>query len=33
MVHLRRGEANVIGLNIGLLVAAAVTAWLATVWV
>jgi hypothetical protein len=33
VVHLRRGEAKVIGLNIGLLAAAAVTAWLATVWV
>jgi hypothetical protein len=32
VVHLRRGEANVIGLNIGLLVAAVVTAWLATAW-
>lgn len=31
-VHLRRGEANVIGLNIGLIVLAGVTAWLATTW-
>jgi hypothetical protein len=33
VVHLSRGEAKVIGLNIGLLVAAAVTVWLATIWV
>jgi hypothetical protein len=32
VVHLSRGEARVIGLNIGLLVTAAVVAWLATVW-
>jgi hypothetical protein len=31
-VHLSRGEAKVIGLNIALLVAAAVTAWLGTTW-
>ena len=31
-LHLRRGETRVIGLNIGLLVLAAVAAWLATVW-
>ncbi|MGX6606530.1 DoxX family protein [Micromonosporaceae bacterium Da 78-11] len=30
-VHLSRGEARLIGLNIGLLVTAAVTVWLATV--
>jgi phage-related minor tail protein len=33
VVHLSRGEAKLIGLNIALLVAAAVAAWLATVWV
>jgi hypothetical protein len=33
IVHLSRGEAGQIGLNIALLVAAAVTAWLATTWV
>jgi hypothetical protein len=33
VTHLLRGEARVIGLNIGLLVAAAVEVWLATVWV
>ncbi|WP_433040624.1 DoxX family protein [Dactylosporangium sp. CS-033363] len=32
VTHLRRGEARLIGLNIGLLLAAAVTVWLATVW-
>jgi hypothetical protein len=31
-VHLSRGEARLIGLNIGLLVAAAVTIWLTTTW-
>lgn len=31
-VHLRRGEARLIGLNVGLLVAAAVTVWLGTAW-
>ena len=31
-VHLSRGEARLIGLNIGLLVTAAVAAWLATTW-
>ena len=31
-VHLSRGEGRLIGLNIGLLVAAAATAWLATIW-
>ena len=31
-VHVSRGEARQIGLNIGLLVAAAVAAWLATTW-
>jgi hypothetical protein len=33
VVHLSRGEARLIGLNIGLLAAAAVTVWLATVWI
>ncbi|MFY1633970.1 DoxX family protein [Solwaraspora sp. WMMB335] len=33
VVHLSRGEARLIGLNIGLLVAAAVTAWLGTIWI
>ncbi len=32
VTHVSRGEYKVIGLNIGLLVAAAVTAWLGTVW-
>jgi len=32
VVHLSRGEARVIGLNIALLVLAAVAAWLATSW-
>ncbi|MBM2614384.1 DoxX family protein [Actinoplanes sp. LDG1-06] len=32
VVHVSRGETKVIGLNIGLLVLAAVAAWLATVW-
>jgi hypothetical protein len=32
ILHLSRGEANVIWLNIVLVVTAAVTAWLATVW-
>ncbi|MBW8481243.1 DoxX family protein [Actinomadura parmotrematis] len=31
-VHLSRGEARVIGLNIGLLAAAAAAAWLGTSW-
>jgi hypothetical protein len=31
-VHLSRGEARLIGLNIGLLAAAAVTVWLGTTW-
>ncbi|MGW1314385.1 DoxX family protein [Streptomyces sp. NPDC002426] len=31
-LHLSRGEARVTGLNVVLLVLAAVTAWLATVW-
>jgi hypothetical protein len=31
-VHLSRGEANLIGLNIGLLITAAATAWLGTTW-
>ena len=33
ILHVRRGEAKVIGLNIGLLAALGVTGWLATVWV
>jgi hypothetical protein len=32
VVHLSRGEARLIGLNIVLLVTAAVTAWLGTTW-
>jgi uncharacterized membrane protein len=32
VLHLRRGEANVIGLNIGLVVALGLTCWLASVW-
>jgi hypothetical protein len=32
-VHVSRGEVRVIGLNIALLVAAAVTAWLGTTWI
>jgi hypothetical protein len=32
-VHLSRGEARQIGLNIALLAAAAATAWLGTTWV
>jgi hypothetical protein len=31
-VHLSRGERQVLGLNVGLIVFAGVTAWLATVW-
>jgi hypothetical protein len=31
-LHLRRGEAKLIGLNIGLLILAAAGIWLATVW-
>ncbi|GAB3864698.1 DoxX family protein [Dactylosporangium cerinum] len=31
-VHLSRGEARLIGLNIGLLVTAAVAVWLGTTW-
>jgi hypothetical protein len=31
-VHVSRGEARLIGLNIVLLVAAAVAAWLGTAW-
>jgi hypothetical protein len=31
-LHLSRGEGRLIGLNIGLLVMAAVAAWLGTVW-
>jgi len=31
-VHLSRGEARLIGLNIALLAAAAATAWLGTTW-
>ena len=32
VVHLRRNEARLIGLNITLLAAAAATTWLGTVW-
>ena len=32
VVHLSRGEARLIGLNIALLVAAAAAAWLGTTW-
>ncbi|ASW55348.1 DoxX family protein [Plantactinospora sp. KBS50] len=32
VVHLSRGETRQIGLNIGLLVVAAVAAWLGTAW-
>ncbi len=32
ILHVRRGETKVIGLNIVLLVVAAVAVWLATVW-
>jgi hypothetical protein len=32
-LHLRRGEAKLIGLNIALFVLAGVAIWLATVWV
>jgi hypothetical protein len=32
VVHVSRGEARLIGLNVGLLATAAITAWLATVW-
>ena len=32
ITHVSRGEFKVLGLNIALLIAAAVTAWLATVW-
>ncbi len=31
-LHLSRGEARLIGLNVGLLVTAAATVWLATSW-
>lgn len=33
ILHLRRGEAKVIGLNIVLVVAAGVAVWLASAWV
>lgn len=33
VLHVSRGEARLIGLNIGLLAALAATAWLGTVWV
>lgn len=33
VTHLSRGEGREIGLNVALLVTAAVTAWLATTWV
>nr|BFE58954.1 DoxX family protein [Dactylosporangium thailandense] len=32
VTHVSQGEARLIGLNIGLLVAAGVAVWLATVW-
>lgn len=32
ILHLTRGEARVIGLNLALLAAAVATAWLATTW-
>ncbi|MBW6435588.1 DoxX family protein [Actinoplanes hulinensis] len=32
ITHLRRGEARLIGLNIGLLASSVATAWLATAW-
>jgi hypothetical protein len=32
VVHLSRGEARLIGLNIGLLITAVAAAWLATTW-
>lgn len=32
ITHVSRGETKVIGLNIALLLAAAITAWLATTW-
>lgn len=32
IVHARRGEFRILGLNIGLLVLAAVAVWLATAW-
>ncbi len=32
VLHLSRGEARLIGLNIGLLLAAVAAAWLATTW-
>ena len=31
-LHLSRGEAKLIGLNLGLIVTAAVTVWLSTTW-
>jgi uncharacterized membrane protein len=31
-LHLSRGEARLIGLNLGLIAASAVTVWLATTW-
>jgi len=31
-LHLSRGEARLVGFNLGVLAAAAVTAWLGTVW-
>jgi phage-related minor tail protein len=33
VVHVSRGEGRLIGLNIGLLVAAAAAAWLGTTWI
>lgn len=32
VLHVSRGEARVLGLNVALLAAAGVTTWLATVW-
>jgi hypothetical protein len=32
IVHVARGETRVLGLNVALLVLAAVTVWLATIW-
>jgi hypothetical protein len=32
VLHLRRGEARLVGLNVALIVLLAVTVWLATVW-
>ena len=32
-LHLRRGEARLIGLNLGLVALAAIAVWLSTVWI